>query len=86
MTNRMLFNIPNPMYSVQQFNRYYHLDIPDLTDEAIQEELWSLRPLLFRLPPCKEWIKERVFELTKEYNRRRYFKRVQARKRTEDCY
>ena len=86
MTNRMLFNIPNPMYSVQQFNRYYHLDIPDLTDEAVQEELWSLRPLLFRLLHGKEWIKERVFELTKEYNRRRYFKRVQARKRTEDCY
>ena len=85
MTNRILLNIPNPMYSVQQYNRYYHLDIPDLTDEAIQEELWSLCPLLFGLLPGNKWIKERVFELTKEYNRRRYFKRVQARKRTEDC-
>jgi len=86
MTNRILFNIPNPMYSIQQYDRHHHLDIPDLTDEAIQEELWSLRPLLFRLPPSKEWIKERVFELTKESNRRRYSKKVQARKRIEDCY
>jgi len=86
MTNRMLFNIPNPMYSDQQFYRYYYWDIPYLKDENIQAELWALCPLLFCLPPDKEWIRERVQELTKENNRRRYSKRIQARKRTEDCY
>jgi hypothetical protein len=72
MTNRMLFNIPDPMNSIQQFNRFYQLDIPYLKDEDLQAELWCLRSLLFRLPPEKSWIKERARELAKEYARRHY--------------
>ena len=72
MTTRRLFNIPNPMLSFQQYVRYYHMDIPDLSDDELQTELWSLRPLLYLLPPEKRWIRDRVRELAKEYGRRHY--------------
>jgi hypothetical protein len=32
MTTRRLFDIPDPMLSFQQYVRYYHMDIPDLSD------------------------------------------------------
>ena len=72
MTMMQLFDIPDPLNSIQQYDRYYHLDIPYLKDEDLQAELWSLRPLIFRLPPEKSWIKERVRELAKEYARRHF--------------
>ena len=55
--------IPDPMRSIQQFVRYNHLDIPDLNDDELQAELWSLRSLLYRLPPEKQWIRDRVRDL-----------------------
>ena len=64
--------IPDPMRSIQQFVRYNHLDIPDLNDDELQAELWSLRSLLYRLPPEKQWIRDRVRELGKEYSHRHY--------------
>jgi hypothetical protein len=64
--------IPDPMRSIQQFVRYNHLDIPDLNDDELQAELWSLRSLLYLLPPEKQWIRDRVRELGKEYNHRHY--------------
>ena len=64
--------IPDPMRSIQQFVRYNHLDIPDLNDDELQAELWSLRSLLYRLPPEKRWIRDRVRELGKEYSHRHY--------------
>jgi len=48
------------------------MDIPDLSDDELQIELWSLRPLLYWLPQEKRWIKDRVRELEKEYGRRHY--------------
>ena len=60
------------MRSIQQFVRYNHLDIPDLNDDELQAELWSLRSLLYRLPPEKRWIRDRVRELGKEYSHRHY--------------
>ena len=69
--------IPDPMRSIQQFVRYNHLDIPDLNDDELQAELWSLRSLLYRLPPEKRWIRDRVRELGKEYSRRHYAQKPQ---------
>jgi hypothetical protein len=85
----MLINIPDPMRSYQQFIRFNHLDIPELKDDELQAEFYSLRALLYWLPPGKEWIKERVRELGKEYGRRHYAQNVQRpqiAKRTEDYY
>lgn len=82
------FSMPDPMYSYQQFIRYNHLDIPDLDDEELKEELWSLRSLLFWLPP-RHWIRDRVRELGKEYGRRHYAQnapRLQPPKKMEDFY
>jgi hypothetical protein len=72
MITQILFNIPDPMNSYQQFIRYNHLDIPDMKDDDLQTEFYSLRALLYWLPPDKQWIKERVRELGKEYGRRHY--------------
>jgi len=72
MIIRIVFDIPDPMNSYQQFIKFNHFDIPDLTDEDLQTEFFSLRSLLYWLPPDKVWIKERVRELGKEYGRRHY--------------
>ena len=90
-TVQMLAEIPEPMATFQQFNRFNHFDIPDLSDEELKEELWSLRSLLFWLPP-RHWIRDRVRELGKEYGRRHYAQntqnapRLQPPKKTEDFY
>jgi len=68
----MRIDIPDPLRSYQQFIRFYHLDIPDLKDDELQTEFYSLRALLYWLPPEKRWIKDRVRELGKEYGRRHY--------------
>jgi len=77
MTMRRLFSIPDPMLSFQQYVRYYHMDIHDLSDDELQTELWSLRPLLYWLPHEKRWIKDRVRELEREYSRRHYAQKPQ---------
>ena len=69
---RQIFAIPDPMYSYQQFIRFHHLDITDLSEDELQNEFFSLRSQLYRLPPDKVWIKKRVRELGKEIARRHY--------------
>jgi hypothetical protein len=68
------------MLSIQQYVRYYHMDIPDLSEDELQAELWSLRPLLYCLTPEKQWIRDRVRELGKEYGRRHYAQKPQPLK------
>lgn len=87
----VLFNIPDPLRSYQQFVRFNHLDIPDLKDEELRQELGSLRCLLHWLPP-RHWIRDRVQELGKEYGRRCFTQnnqnplRVHTPRKTEDFY
>ena len=45
-----------------------------------RSEYFSLRSLLYWLPPDKQWIKERVRELGKEYGRRHYAQKQPALK------
>jgi hypothetical protein len=65
------------MYSAQKYARFYHLDIPDLSDEDLSTEFYSLRSMLYWLPPNKMWIAERIKELGKEYGRRHYAEKQQ---------
>jgi len=65
--------IPNPVESANQYERYYHHDIPGLEVSDIRDELYALRPLLWGLPKV-DWIRERVRELEKELARRPYTK------------
>lgn len=62
--------IPDPLNSHCQFNRFYHLDLPDLEDTELRDELYALRPLLWGLPP-DHWLRERVKMLEAELIRRR---------------
>jgi hypothetical protein len=82
MITELLFHIPNPMNTAQEFSRFYHLDIQNLSDEELSTEFYSLRSILYWLPPDKQWIKQRVQELGKEYGRRHYAQQTQPAKTT----
>lgn len=62
---------PNPLESDSQYTRYYHYDIAFLELDALQDELYALRPLLWGLDRA-DWIRERVQMIEAEIAKRRY--------------
>jgi len=63
-------SIPDPMNSLQKWERHYHADIPNLEDTELYDELNTLRPLLWGLP-SDDWRRERVKRLQVEALKRR---------------
>ena len=63
--------IPDPFHSDRQYERFYHEDIPALEDGELIDELYALRPLLWRLDP-EHWLRERVMMLEKELSKRQH--------------
>jgi hypothetical protein len=61
--------IPDPMRSLQQYERFHHSDISDLSDSDLLEELWALRPFLWELP-SDHWLRGRCLELERDLKRR----------------
>jgi len=61
--------VPDPLNSDRQYYQFYHLDLPDLDDTELTDELYTLRPLLRRLP-LEHWLRERVKMLEKELSKR----------------
>ncbi len=61
---------PNPFASLEQSDRFYHLDIPDLPDSELRDELYHLYPLLWKLP-MDNWFRERVAMLEQELRERK---------------
>ena len=57
--------IPDPLSSDRQYERFCHFDIPNLEDTELVDELYALRPLLWRLP-AEHWLRERVKALEAE--------------------
>ena len=67
-------NVPDPVLSDTQYDRFYHFDIPGMADDKLKDELWALRSQLFGLP-ARHWKRDRVQALEKE-SRRRFYKPV----------
>ena len=65
--------IPNPLASDSEFRRYHCLDIADLETGDMLDELYALRPLLWRLAQT-EWLRERVKALEGGLASRKYKK------------
>ena len=63
--------IPDPLSSDRQYERFYHLDLPELEDTELKDELHYLRPLVWGLP-VEHWLRERVKALEAETSKRRY--------------
>ena len=63
-------HIPDPFESLQQYNRFNHLDLPELDDFKLEDEFHYLLPLLWNLEP-DNWLRERVSKLKQELAKRR---------------
>lgn len=61
---------PNPLYSDTQYLRYHHMDIENMDDQGLADEFYTLRSLLWGLPPS-DWLRERVKMLGRELAKRR---------------
>jgi hypothetical protein len=66
---RTALAIPNPLFSDRQFDRFHNQDVEYLETREIAEELWSIRPYLYRLPD-DHWLREREKALGAEMARR----------------
>jgi hypothetical protein len=62
--------VPNPCFSFGQFQRFYCLDLAELTDESLRDELLALQPKLWGLP-AGHWLRGRVLALETEMIKRR---------------
>ena len=62
--------IPDPLFSRQQADRFYHSDLPGLADVELEDEFHCLRPLLWGLP-AEHWLRQRVQMLEGELTKRR---------------
>jgi hypothetical protein len=62
--------VPDPLQSDNQYDRYYHFDLPEAELTDLQDELYCLRPLLWGLPK-DDWLRERVKMLERELSTRR---------------
>lgn len=72
---RRSFLTPDPMRTLGEWRRYYHMDVPDLSDADLSEELFCLRAHTYPLQR-DDWRCDRVRALTAEYNRRHAGSRV----------
>jgi hypothetical protein len=61
---------PNPLNSDMEYNRFHHLDIPNLDDTELVDEINYLRNILWGLPR-DDWLRERVRVLGRELAKRR---------------
>ena len=61
--------VPDPLFSDRQYERFNHLDLPELEDGELLDELWALRPGLWGLD-AEHWLRERVIMLEKELSKR----------------
>lgn len=61
--------VPDPLYSDRQFDRYYHIDLPQLEDTDLIDELNCLRVFLWGLHR-DHWLRQRVAALETESARR----------------
>jgi len=78
-------SIPNYLYSDEEFSRYYHYDLDDMTSEELLIELtgrrwqlWLLKSGCFGyLSPFErgrrvQWLLERISRIQAELGKRRY--------------
>jgi hypothetical protein len=63
--------VPNPLSSLEQYLRFWHLDLAHLADNDLMDEFHALRPLLWGLPP-DHWLRRRVQLLKGEMDKRSY--------------
>jgi hypothetical protein len=68
----ILVIVPNPLESDNQYDRYYHYDLPDAELSDLLDELAALRPLLWWKIDDTGWLRERVSQLQTEITRRKY--------------
>ena len=61
---------PDPLLSIQQWERSHHADLPELSEDAIRGELLSLVPRACELP-AGHWARERMSKLAEELENRR---------------
>ena len=63
--------IPNPMFSLEQYDEFHHADIEYLTDAELQTELYRRRAVIWeRREPKRSWLHERVQRIEAELKRR----------------
>jgi hypothetical protein len=69
--NRRSVTIPDPMYSLEQYDQFHHLDIEYLSDSELRMELHRRRGVIWERPELKStWLQERVDRLEAELIRR----------------
>lgn len=61
--------IPDPLDTDHQYYRFHHLDLPNLDETELEDELNTLKPLLWGIPMC-HWLRDRVLHLKAELRRR----------------
>ena len=64
--------VPNPLESDNQYERYYHYDLPGADLSDLQDELYALRPMLWWKIDDTGWLRERVRQLEAEITKRKY--------------
>ena len=62
--------IPDPLYSDGEYQRFYHLDLPELDDTQLTDEVNYIRPLLWRLESV-HWLRARAKMIEGEIRKRR---------------
>ena len=62
--------IPDPLHNDEQYNRFYHFDIPYMETQELADELHYLRAHLWGLL-ADDWRRERVRVLESELKRRK---------------
>lgn len=83
----MICLLPNPLSSDKDFERYHHLDLPDMTVEDLECELacarcglwalkssdrWAQRLGRFEYRHRMAWLQERISRVGAEVSKRRY--------------
>ena len=64
------FRPPDPMATRDQFDRFFHRDLPEKDERGLRQEYDFLRSHLWPLPD-DDWRRERVQEIEREFGRRR---------------
>jgi len=63
---------PNPLRTHEEWERFCHADVPELTDKALLIEIWRTESALADLAPDDDdWLWERWQALSRELQGRR---------------
>ncbi|MFC1968605.1 hypothetical protein ACFLVX_04380 [Chloroflexota bacterium] len=74
--------MPNQFLSDRQYHRFWHFDLPKLTDEELTDELYYLRPILWGLKN-NHWLRVRVEMIEEEITWRQGDTRREFRQRAK---